>query len=125
VVGWAMSDSIDTELALEALLMALRARQPAPGLIHHTDRDCRYASDDYQAVLRCHKVVTSMSGKADCWDNAVAESFFATLEKELLATSVLRARGRTREAIADYIDNYYNTARRHSHVDYRTPLEQE
>jgi putative transposase len=125
VVGWSMSDTIDTELALNALHMAIRTRQPADGLIHHTDRDCRYASDDYQAVLRQHGLIASMSGKADCWDNAVAESFFATLEKELLSTSSLRPRAATRAAIADYIENYYNSARRHSHVEYRTPLEHE
>ena len=125
VVGWSTSDTIDTELALQALHMAVRTRLPVAGLIHHTDRDCRYASDDYQAALRQHELVTSMSGRADCWDNAVAESFFATLEKELLDAGPLQSRAATRRAIAEYIENYYNTARRHSHLEYRTPIEHE
>jgi putative transposase len=123
VVGWAMSDHIDTELALEALKMAAVGRQPTPGLIHHTDRDCRYASDDYQLALRDLEMVSSMSGKADCWDNAVAESFFATLEKELLARGSLRSRADTRRTVADYIDRYYNDQRRHSYLDFVSPLE--
>jgi putative transposase len=124
VVGWAMSDSIDTELALEALLMATRRRTPEPGLIHHTDRDCRYASDDYQSALRRSGMVASMSGKADCWDNAVAESFFATLEKELL-DGPMQTRSSMRKSIADYIETYYNSTRLHSHLDYVSPLEYE
>jgi putative transposase len=123
VVGWAMSDHIDTELALAALSMAVAGRRPAPGLIHHTDRDCRYASDDYQLALRDLEMVSSMSGKADCWDNAVAESFFATLEKELLSRCSLRPRAETRRTVAEYIDRYYNDARRHSYLDFVSPLE--
>jgi transposase InsO family protein len=120
-----MSDKIDTELALGALHMAVRERRPAPGLIHHTDRDCRYASDDYQAVLRESELVASMSRKADCWDNAVAESFFASLEKDLFEQEPLGSRSETRLLIADYVENYYNSARRHSHIDYVTPVERE
>jgi putative transposase len=125
VVGWAMSDHIDTELALKALQMAANQRQPRPGLLHHTDRDCRYASADYQLALRRLGMVTSMSGKADCWDNAVAESFFATLEKELLSTVPLSPRAQTRRIVADYIDHYYNSIRRHSTVGFVSPLERE
>jgi len=123
VVGWSMSDRIDTELALSALQMACEQRRPAPGLIHHTDRDCRYASDDYQAELRDREMVPSMSGKGDCWDNAVAESFFATLEKELFGERKLKSRARTREEIANYIESYYNNVRRHSYINYVSPLE--
>ena len=125
VVGWSMSDHIDTELALRALQQAVSSRNPGPGLVHHTDRDCRYASDDYQLALRNAGMVCSMSGKADCWDNAVAESFFATLEKELLSRSSLQPRAQTRRAIAEYIDRYYNNARRHSYLDFVSPLEHE
>ena len=125
VVGWAMSDHIDTELALKALQMAASQRQPPPGLIHHTDRDCRYASAEYQLALRRLSMVTSMSGRADCWDNAVAESFFATLEKELLSGVPLSPRSQTRRLVADYIDRYYNCIRRHSTVGYVSPLERE
>jgi transposase InsO family protein len=122
-VGWAMSDHIDTELALNALEMAIDQRSPEAGLIHHTDRDGRYASDDYQAALRRNGFIPSMSGKADCWDNAVAESFFATLEKELLADEPLKTRAETRTEIAEYIESYYNDRRRHSYLDFVSPLE--
>jgi putative transposase len=125
IVGWAMSDRIDTELAINALDMAATTRNPASGLIHHTDRDCRYASHDYQAAIKKYGMVPSMSAKADCWDNAVAESIFATIEKELLCDQPIKSRAETRRDIADYIENYYNTRRRHSYLDYATPLEYE
>jgi len=125
VVGWAMSDRIDTELALKALQMAANQRHPRPGLIHHTDRDCRLASADYQLALRRLGMITSMSGKAVGWDNAVAESFFATLEKELLSTALLSTRAQTRRLVADYIDRYYNSIRRHSTVGFVSSLERE
>ena len=125
IVGWAMSDAIDTQLVLKALDMALKNRKPGPGLMHHTDRDCRYASDKYREVLKERGIVVSMSRKANCWDNAVAESFFATLEKELLEGENLLPRYETRLCVADYIEDYYNCKRRHSHIDYETPLEYE
>ncbi len=125
VVGWAMSDTIDTRLVLDALRMAVRSRKPRPGLLHHTDRDGRYASDEYRTHLRSHGLVPSMSRKANCWDNAVAESFFATLEKELLDDEVFFTRTHARQCVADYIENYYNNRRRHSHLDYVSPLEYE
>lgn len=123
VVGWAMSDRIDTELALSALQMASTTRSLEPGWIHHTDRDCRYGSDDYLAELKRLGARPSMSRKADCWDNAVSESFFATLEKELLAQNPLRSRRHTRLDVAEYIDNYYNLVRLHSHLGYASPIE--
>jgi putative transposase len=123
VVGWAMSDRIDTELALGALSMAAATRALEPKWIHHTDRDCRYGSDDYLAALHQLGARASMSRKADCWDNAVSESFFATLEKELLAVQPLQSRSETRKQVADYIDNYYNLIRLHSHLDYVSPIE--
>ena len=123
VVGWAMSDRIDTELALTALHAAASTRALKPRWIHHTDRDCRYGSDDYLAALKRLGARPSMSRKADCWDNAVSESFFATLEKELLALQPLQTRAKTRQQVADYIDNYYNLVRLHSHLDYVSPIE--
>ena len=123
VVGWAMSDRIDTELALSALHMAAATRPLEPDWIHHTDRDCRYGSDDYLAVLKQLDARPSMSRKADCWDNAVSESFFATLEKELLALQPLQNRSKTRQQVADYIDSYYNLVRLHSHLNYVSPIE--
>jgi putative transposase len=125
VVGWSISSVIDTQLALGALRMALSLRKPAPGLIHHTDRDCRYASADYQAALADAEVVPSMSRKADCWDNSVAESFFATVEKELMARQPLLPRKQTIERVESYIESYYNTKRQHSYLDYSTPLRYE
>ncbi len=125
VVGWALSDTIDTQLALDALDMAVNDRQPPQGLIHHTDRDCRYASDDYRAALERAGMICSMSRKADCWDNAVAESFFASLEKELLDSEVFLARSRAHDVVADYIETYYNDKRRHSYLDYVSPVEYE
>jgi putative transposase len=91
--------------------------------LHHTDRDCRYGSDDYLAALRQLNARASMSRKADCWDNAVSESFFATLEKELLALQPLQSRTETRKQVAEYIENYYNLVRLHSHLDYVSPVE--
>jgi putative transposase len=123
VVGWALSDCIDTELALSALRMAASTRGLAPGWIHHTDRDCRYGSDDYLTALKQLAARPSMSRKGDCWDNAVSESFFATLEKELLALQPLQNRRSTREQVADYIENYYNLVRLHSHLGYVSPIE--
>ena len=123
VVGWAMSDRIDTELALSALRMAAATRELEPNWIHHTDRDCRYGSDDYLAELHQLGARASMSRKADCWDNAVSESFFATLEKELLALQPLQSRTETRKQVADFIENYYNLVRLHSHLDYVSPVE--
>ena len=125
VVGWSISGTIDTELALAALRMALSERRPAPGLIHHTDRDCRYASAVYRAALTEAEAVPSMSRKADCWDNAVAESFFATLEKELLANHPLLSRTQTIHLVEQYIESYYNTRRLHSSIDYSTPVRHE
>jgi hypothetical protein len=118
-----LSDCIDTELALSALRMAASTRGLAPGRIHHTDRDCRYGSDDYLAALKQLGARPSMSRKGDCWDNAVSESFFATLEKELLALQPLQSRRNTREQVANYIENYYNLVRLHSHLDYVSPIE--
>ena len=123
VVGWAMSDCIDTELALSALRMAASTRPLEPNWIHHTDRDCRYGSDDYLAALEQLGARPSMSRKGDCWDNAVSESFFATLEKELLSLQPLQSRSRTRHQVADYIDSYYNLIRLHSHLGYVSPVE--
>jgi len=123
VVGWAMSDRIDTELALGALHMAGTTRALVPHWIHHTDRDCRYGSDEYLAVLKAYGARPSMSRKGDCWDNAVSESFFATLEKELLALTSLQSRRKTRQDVANYIENYYNLVRLHSYLGYVSPIE--
>lgn len=114
VVGWALRKSLDRELAVAALERAIRLRAPERGLIHHTDRGCQYASAEYREILHQHGFACSMSGAGDCWDNAVAESFFATLKKELVHGCAFATRTEAYDAISDYIENYYNPKRRHS-----------
>jgi transposase InsO family protein len=123
VVGWATSPSNDAVLALAALQAALHARRPRPGLLHHSDRGSPYASADYRAKLRAHRVRRSMSRKGDCWDNAVAESFFATLRAELVDHASYASRFDANMSVGDYIDNFYNVERRHSYLGYLNPVE--
>jgi putative transposase len=92
-------------------------------LLHHSDRGSQYASHDYRGALDQAGITCSMSRRGDCWDNAVAESFFATLKMELIYELPLQTRSATRNAVADYIDSFYNVRRRHSSLDYRSPLE--
>jgi putative transposase len=124
-VGWAMRDTLEVELALSALRMARAARVPEPGLIHHSDRGSQYTSEDYRAELAAHGMVASMSGKGDCYDNAVAESFFSTLEFELLMKNNWHTRQDARRAIFRYIETWYNRRRRHSTLGYVSPAEYE
>jgi putative transposase len=121
VVGWAMSERIDTALATGALNMALARRKPQRGLIHHTDRGCQYASHDYRRLLRGIGAECSMSRKGDCWDNAVAESFFASLRKELTNRVVFSTRDDARSSVFEYIEAFYNRVRRHSTINYQSP----
>jgi putative transposase len=123
VVGWAMSDRITRKLTLDALDMALCARRPPRGLLHHSDRGCQYASHDYRRELADRGIDCSMSRKANCWDNAVAESFFATLKTELVHHDDYPSRARARSAIFDYVEVFYNRQRRHSHLGYVSPEE--
>jgi transposase InsO family protein len=120
-VGWAMRETLEVELALSALRMAREARGPAPGLIHHSDRGSQYTSGEYRAELAAHGMMASMSGKGDCYDNAVAESFFATLEFELLMQNDWHTRDDARRAIFRYIEIWYNRKRRHSTLGYISP----
>ena len=124
-IGWAMSERADTELTLAALHMAVVSRQPIPGVIHHSDRGVQYACDAYRARLHHHGFIASMSRTGDCWDNAVAESFFATLELELIARQRWRTRADARHAIFQYIETWYNRHRRHSTLAYLSPVEYE
>ena len=121
VVGWAMSERITRELTLDALAMALVRRQPLPGLLHHSDRGSQYASDDYQAVLAAAGLVGSMSRRGNCWDNAVAESFFATVKVELVHDATWATRAAARAALFEYIEVFYNGQRRHSALGYLSP----
>jgi len=121
VVGWAMRETLEAELAVSALAMAIAARRPAPGLIHHSDRGVQYACSEYQAVLAANGMRPSMSRRGNCWDNAVAESFFATLELELLVHHDWHTRDAARQAIFKYIEAWYNPRRRHSTLAYVSP----
>lgn len=123
VLAWAASEKNDTALALDVLRQALRARRPPAGLLHHSDRGSPYASDAYRAALRACGARQSMSRKGDCWDNAVAESFFATLRAELVDHQRYPTREAAMRSIGEYIDNFYNVERRHSHLGYLNPIE--
>jgi transposase InsO family protein len=123
VVGFAMSQRIDRALVLEALRVAVGRRTPNAGLMHHSDRGSQYASGDYQDALDDLGVVCSMSRKGNCWDNAVAESFFATLKTECVYTRRFATRAEARETIFEFIEVFYNGTRRHSTLGYLTPIE--
>jgi putative transposase len=125
VVGWATSANPRQELALEALRMAIGQRQPRPGLIHHSDRGGQYSSAEYQNLLDRHGMRCSMSRPGNCLDNAVAESFFHTLKTEWIYHAHYKTRREARLAIFEYIEGFYNTERRHSSLDYRSPEEYE
>jgi len=125
VVGWAMSDCNDTALALAALDRALILRKPRPGLIHHSDRGSPYGSDEYIARLDAAGITRSMSRKGDCWDNAVAESLFSTLEFECRGLHHFADLDQAQQVIGEYIDVFYNVQRLHSTIGYCSPLEYE
>jgi len=121
VVGWAMADHLRAELALDALAMALGSRRPAAGLIHHTDRGGQYAAIAYQEALAAREITASMSRAGDCYDNAMAERFFATLEAELVDTRPWPTRQTARQAIFEWLEVFYNWQRSHSALGYQTP----
>lgn len=123
LVGWAMSQRIDTALVLDALRMALRHRRPPPGLIVHSDRGVQYATGAYRAALARAGLIASMSRKANCYDNAVMESFWSTLKLELVYRREFASQAQARTAIFDYIETFYNRQRLHSALDYRSPVD--
>jgi putative transposase len=122
VVGRAMADHLRTELALDALAMALRVRRPPPGLVHHTDRGCQYTAEIYQGALARCGLVCSMSRAGECLDNAMAESFFSTLKTELADRQVWPSRAAARTAIFEWLEVWYNRQRRHSALAYLSPV---
>lgn len=122
VVGWAFGDNRRTELPLNALKRALASRQPSAGLIRHFDRGSQYASREYRAVLHRHQLAQSMSRAGDCYDNAVAESFFASLKKERLHRRHFATRTEAYDTIANLIDGFYNPRRRHSTLGNISPM---
>lgn len=123
VVGWATSDRLHKELALSALRRAIVIRRPPAGLIHHADRGGQYCAIEYQAELRRHGILISMSGKGNCYDNAMVETFFKTLKSELVWRTVFQNRADATAAIGRYIDAFYNPVRRHSALDFKSPLQ--
>lgn len=124
VVGWATSKTIDTNLVLKAFHMAVTTRTPAHGLVHHSDRGTQYASHSYRQQLAHHGMQSSMSRKGDCWDNAPSESFFASLKGESLFHHRFKTSKEAEYTIISYV-LWYNTHRRHSALDYYSPIEYE
>ncbi len=125
VVGWAMHQHNNTELLLEALNMALARRGEHPGLIHHSDQGRPYAAKEYRRRMVAAEIRPSMSRRGNCWDNAVAESFFATLEFELIEQQVFASRSAAKTAIFEFIEVFYNRQRAHETLKYKTPLQVE
>lgn len=121
VVGWAMRDRVDAELALSAARMAFASRRPPRGLLHHSDRGVQYACGEYRELMAAHGAIASMSRRGNCWDNAVAESFFATLELELIDSSDWPTHRDARRAIFQFIEGWYNSRRLHSTLGYLSP----
>ena len=125
VVGWAVGPTMDAELVLTALDRALEERSPPPGLIHHSDRGVQYASHVYQAALAERGIECSMSRKGNCWDNAVVESFFSSLKRELPNDQPFEDARDAERAVFAYVEAHYNTHRRHSALGYLSPNEYE
>jgi putative transposase len=125
IVGWSMSSRIDSRLVVDAMEMALAGRRPGEGLVAHSDRGSQYASEHYQGVLARHGIVCSMSRRANCWDNAPMESFFASLKKELTHGETYATREEARASLFEFIEVFYNRVRRHSSLGYKSPVEYE
>ena len=121
VVGWAMADHMRAELVCDALRMAIENRRPAPGAMFHSDRGTQYTSSEFTGLLADHKVIQSLSRPRQCWDNAVAESFFASLKLECIYRQALPTRAHARRAVFEYIEVFYNRRRLHSTLGYCTP----
>lgn len=125
LIGWAIDDHMKTSLITDALDMALARRRPAKGVIFHSDRGTQYTSREFARYCKKHHIRRSLGRTGICYDNAVSESFFATYKKELIHTQPWPDIDRLRTATADWINNYYNTIRRHSTLEYLTPTEYE
>ena len=125
IVGWSMGERIDSRLVVDALEMALARRLPGAGLVAHSDRGSQYASEHYQRLLAGHGIVCSMSRRANCWDNAPMESFFASLKKELTRGESFATRAEARAELFEYIEVLYNRLRRHYSLGYLSPAEYE
>ena len=125
VVGWTIDDHMRDDLVIAAQKHAISIREPEKGLVFHSDRGSQYASADFRSVLKDHGMVQSMSRKGNCWDNAVAESFFASLEKDVLLRTAFATKTEGRRCVANYIENFYNPVRRHSANGFISPVNAE
>ena len=125
IVGWSMSSRMKAKLVIDALRMAIWQRKPEKGLIVHTDRGSQYASHEYRKLLNAHGLVGSMSRKGDCWDNAVAESFFGSLKNERVHWRNYQTRYEAQQDILNYITMFYNSYRLHSYLGYQSPNQYE
>jgi len=123
IVGWSLNTRINTRLVIDALRMAIWRRHPESNLIFHSDRGSQYCSDEFQRMLRSNKMICSMSRKGNCWDNAVAESFFGSLKTERTFGTTYRTRTEARRDIIDYIEMFYNSHRLHSYLGYLSPMD--
>lgn len=122
IVGWSMSRWLSRHLAIDALKMAIDIRRPAEGLIHHSDRGCQYTSDDFRNELDKNRIECSMSGRGNCYDNAVAESFFGLLKRERVNRVTYRTRDEARSDLFNYIECFYNTKRQHGYLNNLSPV---
>lgn len=125
IVGWCISESMETKLVENALLMAIGRRNPKDSLMHHSDRGCQYASKGYQDLLKERGIIVSMSRKGNCWDNAVMERFFGSLKSERTDGENYVTRREAKADIIDYIEMFYNSKRLHSTLGYVSPMQYE
>jgi transposase InsO family protein len=123
IIGWSMQLTLQRQLVLDALKMALQRRQPGQSLLHHSDRGSQYASHDYQSLLARYGIEPSMSRRGNCYDNSPVESFFASLKKECVRARVYKSRYQAKSALFDYIEVFYNRQRLHSSLGYHSPIE--
>lgn len=125
VVGWSMSNRMTSQLVIDSLEHAIEVRKPEAGLIFHSDRGSQYSSFDFRRSLKKHKIIQSMSGKGNCYDNAVAESFFHTLKTEWIYWEKFKTRNEAKSSIFSFIEVFYNRKRRHSYLEYLSPYNYE
>lgn len=123
IVGWDARDRMKKDLAISALQKAIAIRQPGAGLIQHSDRGSQYASYDYRKALKEHGILASMSGKGNCYDNAMVETVFKTIKSELICRTVFQTRSEAIKAVGEYIDGFYNPVRKHSALGYKSPIQ--
>jgi putative transposase len=123
IVGWSMSDTMQAKMVSDALLMALWRRGKPSSLMHHSDQGSQYTSDDFQQLLKAQGITCSMSRRGECWDNAAMESFFSSMKTERLSRKVYRTREEARSDVFDYIERFYNPVRKHSKLDFLSPVD--